>query len=74
VYFLRHFPSRPAFAKRAHAFCAACCRLVFGLSSQHFASVEPVPISKLSGDLAAKEQFNTFKVLGDHLPSSRKLS
>ena len=31
--FLRHFPSRPAFAARARVFYAACCLKVFGLSS-----------------------------------------
>jgi hypothetical protein len=33
VCFLRHFPSRLPCENRARAFCAACCRLVFGLSS-----------------------------------------
>src|SRR3982750_1352117 len=33
VYFLRHFPSASAYANAARVFYAACCRVVFGLSS-----------------------------------------
>src|SRR5947209_1173333 len=33
VSFLRHFPSALAWANAARVFYAACCRLVFGLSS-----------------------------------------